>query len=360
MGVSEKCKKTSRNFHFNTLILKSKVFCKEIAKIILLKGEMMEKTDFLDRIARGLAARGLAANTVNKYVRRVGELLDELSEEERAAILSHDISIDAFVDDLLRGSDEGKKEDRGQKPAPKAEQKPAQRTEARPEVKKAAQGTDEKAAPKSAKQPEKTERAPKSAVKPAEVKKTEGKSAPAPKTAGEEKKTPERAKRSERAPTEEVPIPKNKKRKAEPAPEQDPNRDYTRFWTVFWLTSPVWALILFALAAVFVFMIVTFAAMSVVFVALLIAAVVLGLALSLVGIIYGTVQLFGGLSLPVGLFELGQGIFIGGLATVLGVLLYNLSVRFSPWLIKQAVRMFVSSLRWVKQIFYVVKGALAK
>ena len=300
----------------------------------------MEKNDFLDRIARGLAARGLAANTVNKYVRRVGELLDELSNEERAAILSHDVNIEAFVDDLLRGS-----EDEAKSAPARREAKPAQRAEAKPEAKKNAPRTEQKPAQKTAR--------PSS-----EMKRAEPKSAPAPKKADtEEKKKTDRAERAERAPTEEVPIPK-KKRKS--APEMDASKDYTRFWTVFWLTSPVWALLLIAGALLFAFMIVTFAAMSVAFVALLIVAVVLGLALALVGVIYGTVQLFGELSLPVGLFELGQGIFIGGLATVLGVLFYNLSVRFSPWLIKQTGRMFVSSLRWVKEIFYVVRGALAK
>ena len=306
----------------------------------------MEKTDFLDRIARGLAARGLTEASVNKYVRRVGELLDELTAEERAAILSHDVDIDAFVSDLLRGSDE-----EGSATA-KREAKPVQKPEARP-------------VQKSEKPAVKTEDAPKSAKPSAEIKKAEAKSAPTPKKAAEKRadstaKKMSRSEHAERAPTEEVPIPKSKKRKPEEEHRLDASKDYTRFWTIFVLTSPIWAFIMLAVALLFLAMIVTFAALSVVFVVLLIATVILGLALALVGIIYGAVQLFGGMSLPVGLFELGQGIFIGGLTTVLGVIFYNLSVRLCPWLIKQVARMFVSSARSVKHIFYVVRGALAK
>ena len=309
----------------------------------------MEKTDFLAKISAGLASHGLKAETAKKYTDRVSSLLDELPPDELKAILSGGINVEAFVADLLKDGDEEVKqaEPVQKKATPAADKKPAEAkkptAEKKPaEVKKPA----EKKAPAS--------------NKPTEQKAPAEKKAPIDKDIDAKPVTPEEMR--EKAPTERLPL---KPMHSGNGPLRTPGKitekqDHTNFWILFWALSPLWLLLFAGMTLLVAAMIITFVACILVLVAALIAVVVAGTALSLVGIIYGATQLFSDATFAIGLYELGQGIVIGGGTIFIGIILYNLAVRFNPWLIKQTVHMMGGFTRVLKRLFYRVKGAMAR
>ena len=299
----------------------------------------MEKTDFLAKISAGLASHGLKAETVKKYTDRVSSLLDELPPDELKTILSGGINVEAFVADLLKdGGEEIKQAEPAQKKAaPAAEKKPA-------EVKKTT-----------------AEKKPAEVKKPAAEKKTPTEpKRPVSKDIDEKPVTPDELR--EKAPTERLPL---KPLHGDNGPLRTPGKitekqNNTNFWILFWALSPLWLLLFAGMTLLVAAMILTFVACILVLVAALIAVVVAGTALSLVGIIYGATQLFSDATFIIGLYELGQGIVIGGGTIFIGIILYNLAVRFNPWLIKQTVHMMGGFTRVLKRLFYRVKGAMAR
>lgn len=342
----------------------------------------MEKADFLDRVAGGLASHGLTGETVSKYTDRVSALLDELPPDELKAILAGGIDVEAFVADLIKGEPEVEKAPK--KPAGSAPMKPAA-------PKKPAEGgsnkaepskkTDKKSAEIKKEAPKAVQKKPAEAAqkKPAEA--AQKKPAPQPKPSDEAPATPAKPKkevvsegdkraekpktadeRREKAPTERLPAKKmsdENGRLRSPGKISD-NKDHTNFWILLLATSPIWLLLVAAVLVLFVAMIITFVVCIVLLVAVLIAVVVAGTALCLVGVIYGATQLFNDATLAVGLYELGQGIMIGGATIFVGIVLYNLAVRLSPWLIKQTVHMIGGFGRALKRLYYRVKGAMAR
>ena len=79
-----------------------------------------------------------------------------------------------------------------------------------------------------------------------------------------------------------------------------------------------------------------------------------GAAIALIGVIYGISQLF--ITMPIGLFETGIGVTIIGATIFVGILLYNLAVRFLPFLLRQYIR-FMKFLRaHMKDVYYYLKG----
>lgn len=333
----------------------------------------MEKADFLDRVAGGLASHGLTGETVSRYTDRVSALLDELPPDELKAILAGGIDVEAFVADLIKGEPEVTEAPK--KPSEAVPKKPAaprraseggenkaeppKKTEKKPaEIKKEAPKAEPKkpaeAAPKKpSPQSKPSDEAPAPAKPKKEAVSEEDKKAEKPKTADE---------RREKAPTERLPAKKisdENGRLRTPGKIED-NKDHTNFWILLLATSPIWLLLVAAVLVLFVAMIITFVVCIVLLVALLIAVVVVGTALCLVGVIYGATQLFNDATLAVGLYELGQGIMIGGGTIFIGIVLYNLAVRLSPWLIKQTVHMIGGFGRALKRLYYRVKGAMAR
>ena len=120
------------------------------------------------------------------------------------------------------------------------------------------------------------------------------------------------------------------------------------FWVLLALTFPlitVFALFLFAFTAL--------ATLIVALVASMIGIVAAGTGLSLFGIIYGITQTFN--IFPAGLFEIGLGVTIGGSAMFAGIAVYNLAIRFLPFVMGKLTIFLRFTLRLVKQLFLRLK-----
>lgn len=129
---------------------------------------------------------------------------------------------------------------------------------------------------------------------------------------------------------------------------------YRRFWILFAVTLPITVCLLLVLILIAAAVIAAIVGGIVGLILLLIAEVAVGAAISLIGIIYGVSQLF--LTLPVGLFELGIGVCAVGATMFAGIILYNLAVRFLPFVLKQFLR-FVRFFRaFLEDLYYYLKG----
>ncbi|MFY9381780.1 MAG: hypothetical protein WBI55_06680 [Eubacteriales bacterium] len=137
----------------------------------------------------------------------------------------------------------------------------------------------------------------------------------------------------------------------------DPNADYTKFWTIFICSSPLWgAVLLFGIT----FFILLLGALCAAVVGLIIGLVIFvagGTIVSLVGIIYGITQLFK--YVPIGLYEIGLGITAGGVVMYCGIIMYNAAIRFFPYLIRKTAALFIFTARRTVELYYYVKGACA-
>ncbi|MBQ4297042.1 MAG: hypothetical protein II771_02010 [Clostridia bacterium] len=376
----------------------------------------MEKADFLDRVATALAQRGMTDAEILRYTEKTSALLDKLPAEELGAVLSDRVDADRFAAELLAEEKPVKKPEpspaaqraalpvtkvpvppAAQKPTVPAPQKaptPAQQQTApagRPAQTPAAQ---RQTAPASA--PQKTPAAP--AGRPAQAPAPQRQTAPAP------QKTPAApAGRPAQAPAQKPSVPSAPAAPSAPArgAEQDArtgvsaktevvidtgkvpshpfsdrgkekqkqqaaggavardNRDYSRFWLLFWLTLPFTLILGLAGAAVFLGLIAILVLSIVGLTALLIAVSVAGTALALVGIIYGAIQLFSG-SGPAGLYEIGEGLMIAGGTMLAGILLYNAAVRLAPFLIRKTARLIGVTAKALKKLFLKIKGAMAQ
>lgn len=125
-------------------------------------------------------------------------------------------------------------------------------------------------------------------------------------------------------------------------PEDDDYFEYsgqqtetTRGVIIFWLglfltlpiTIPLAALLFGSFAALFLGL----GALIVGLIAILIAVAASGAGVSLVGIIFGITQLFSFVS--AGIYEIGLGIMVAGAVLFVSVIIYNIAIRFLPWLI---------------------------
>lgn len=116
------------------------------------------------------------------------------------------------------------------------------------------------------------------------------------------------------------------------SPEHEPStKGMLIFWVGLFLTLPITlslAAVLFgAFAAVFL----ALGALIVAGIVCVIAIVAAGAGASLVGIIFGITQLFS--FLAAGIYEIGLGVMVAGAVLFVSVLIYNLSIRFLPWVI---------------------------
>ena len=164
-------------------------------------------------------------------------------------------------------------------------------------------------------------------------------------------------------PPQEVPAPKPKRQQIE-IPDDDeyysyaPGKDVTTrgmllFWVGLFLTLPLTLVLGAVLFGSFGVLFVGLAAMIVALIAVLIVVAACGAGVSLVGIIFGITQLFTFLS--AGIYEIGLGVMIAGAVLFVSILLYNIAIRFLPWLIS----LLGNFLGWIcgkiKTLFYVVR-----
>ena len=85
----------------------------------------------------------------------------------------------------------------------------------------------------------------------------------------------------------------------------------------------------------------------------MIGIVAAGSVVSLVGIIYGVTQLFS--FVAAGVYEIGLGALVAGLVLFASVLLYNLALRFIPWLMKKIAKLLGYVCRKLKLLFYYIR-----
>ncbi len=129
---------------------------------------------------------------------------------------------------------------------------------------------------------------------------------------------------------------------------------YRRFWILFAISLPFVVCLLLIFAALAVGIAVALAVGMAGLVVLLVGVVAAGAAISLVGVIYGISQLF--LTLPIGLFECGIGITVIGVTMLVGILIYNLAIRFLPFVFKQFLRFIRFFISFLQDLYYYLKG----
>lgn len=128
---------------------------------------------------------------------------------------------------------------------------------------------------------------------------------------------------------------------------------------LFCAAVPLGAVLCVAAIAVFLGLIFLLAAAAIGFVAALIAIVGVGCSVALIGIIYGAYKIVTGV-VPVGLYEIGLGITIGSVASLIGILMYNIAIRLVPFLMKKLAELVGFGLRKARDGFVALKGALEK
>lgn len=116
------------------------------------------------------------------------------------------------------------------------------------------------------------------------------------------------------------------------SPEHSPStKGMLIFWVGLFLTLPITLGLAAAIFGAFAAVFVGLAGLIVAGVVALVAVVAAGAGISLVGIIFGITQLFS--FVAAGIYEIGLGVMVAGAALFVAVLIYNLSIRFFPWLI---------------------------
>ncbi len=140
---------------------------------------------------------------------------------------------------------------------------------------------------------------------------------------------------------------------AAPAGEDKTPRGVATFWGLFILTLPLTVAILAAVLVIFgaVFLGLILAIIGLV--VGMIAVVAAGSGLALVGIIYGITQLF--TFVAAGIYEIGLGVMIIGVALFGGVVLYNLAIRFLPWVMSWLTVLFTFVFGRFRNLFYLVR-----
>lgn len=103
------------------------------------------------------------------------------------------------------------------------------------------------------------------------------------------------------------------------------------FWVGLFLTLPISLALLIAIFGSFAAVFVGLSALILAGIVALIGIVAAGAGVSLVGIIFGITQLFS--FTAAGIYEIGLGVMVAGAVLFVSVLVYNISIRFLPWLI---------------------------
>ncbi len=138
-----------------------------------------------------------------------------------------------------------------------------------------------------------------------------------------------------------------------PAGEDKTPKGVAIFWTALILTLPI---TLAVIAAVLVLFGVVFLGIILAIIALvvgMIAVIAAGSGVALVGIIYGITQLFS--FVAAGVYEIGLGVMIVGISLFGGVVLYNLAIRFLPWVMSWLTVLFTFVFGRFRNLFYLAR-----
>ena len=206
-------------------------------------------------------------------------------------------------------------------------------------------------------QPQKPAAAAPRTVKPAEAPKPVPAAKPVPK-AQPAKPVPQVQQ------VQQAPAPKPRRQQIEIPDDEDdyysyePAKDVTTrgmliFWIGLFLTLPLTIALGAVLFGTFAALIVGLSAMIIGLIAVLIAVAACGAGVSLVGIVFGITQLFSFLS--AGIYEIGLGIMVAGAVLFVSILLYNIAIRFLPWLIGRLGNLLGWICGKIKTLFYVVR-----
>lgn len=125
------------------------------------------------------------------------------------------------------------------------------------------------------------------------------------------------------------------------------------FWSVLIVTLPITLTLFVAILALFGMAFLGLVLAIIGLVAALIGVVAAGCGLALVGIIYGITQLFS--FVAAGLYEIGLGVMIISAALFGGVVLYNLAIRFLPWVMKWLTVFFAFVFHRLRNLFYLAR-----
>ncbi len=125
------------------------------------------------------------------------------------------------------------------------------------------------------------------------------------------------------------------------------------FWVGLFVTFPVTVALLAGIFLIFAALFIGLAALVVAGCVLLAGVVAAGAVVSLVGIIFGITQLFS--FVAAGIYEIGLGIMVAGAVLFVAVLIYNISVRFFPWLIMQVGTLMGFVFGKLKDLFLLIR-----
>lgn len=125
------------------------------------------------------------------------------------------------------------------------------------------------------------------------------------------------------------------------------------FWVGLFLTLPLTLGLAAVFFGAFAALFVGLAALIAGLIAVLIAVAACGAGVSLVGIIFGITQLFTFLS--AGIYEIGLGIMVAGAVLFVSIILYNIAVRFLPWVISLLANLLGWLCGKLKNLFLVVR-----
>lgn len=129
------------------------------------------------------------------------------------------------------------------------------------------------------------------------------------------------------------------------------------FWVLLVLTFPLWGMIGLTVLSLFLAAFASLAALIVGLVAVMIGVAAVGTGLSLFGIIYGITQTFS--VMPAGVFEIGLGVTIGGAAMFIGISVYNIAIRFLPFVMGKLFVFLKFVMRSTVRLFQKIKKECA-
>ncbi|MBR4959718.1 MAG: hypothetical protein IKY52_02345 [Clostridia bacterium] len=125
------------------------------------------------------------------------------------------------------------------------------------------------------------------------------------------------------------------------------------FWALFVLTLPLTLALFAGILVIFGGLFLGLIAIIIGLVAAMIAVAAAGSGIALVGIIYGITQLF--TFMAAGIYEIGLGVMIGGGVLLASIILYNLAVRFLPWVMKWLTVLFSFVFGQCRNLFYLAR-----
>lgn len=208
-------------------------------------------------------------------------------------------------------------------------------------------------------------------MKAARAAQASGTQAPVP--TAPEPRTPPKPVPEEAPPVRPAPQPKSPP-KQKPAPKQDvrdlfdddadeyfeyspesatTTRGMILFWVGLFLTLPLTIAILAGIFLIFAALFIGLAALVVAGCVVLAGVTAAGAVVSLVGIIFGITQLFS--FVAAGIYEIGLGIMVAGAVLFVAVLIYNISVRFFPWLIVQVGTLMGFVYGKLRELFLLIR-----